>query len=299
MVKLMGAVFVCISVWLVYGIACLFARAWVNCANCKFSVPSQGSEEIKCQLTGYSYPPSYSCKRSEPKEVDDIRHEESEETSLEGSEQRIKPLIARSPKRRTHYLILGFLFALALVLVGIPIGIYFGGRAFINYAKENIEKSPLYVAVATNNISEVDRLLAEGANPNEKVMMGHSPLIMATRCGYSLIAEHLLKAGANPNQKDSLKWAPLHHAVKVDNANLDMITILVRHNAEVNITDNHLRTPLHRAAQFGHVEAVRLLLRLGANPNAKDENGWTPLDRGAAHASICQVLQARGSSIEK
>ena len=113
---------------------------------------------------------------------------------------------------------------------------------------------------------------------------------MAARCDYSLIAERLLRAGANPNQNDALQWAPLHHAVKTDNANLDMISILVRCKADVNITDKHLRTPLDRAAQFGHVEAVRLLLRLGADPNAKDENGWTPLDRGAAHPAVRQVL---------
>jgi cytohesin len=77
---------------------------------------------------------------------------------------------------------------------------------------------------------------------------------------------------------------------KIDNAHLDMISILVRYKADVNITDKYLRTPLHRAAQFGHVEAVRLLLRLGADPNAKDENGWTPLDRGAAHPAVRQVL---------
>ena len=202
-----------------------------------------------------------------------------------------QPTVAMPPpKKRMHGCLLAFLIALGLVVVGIPLGIYFGGKAFMDYAKESVEKSPLYLAVAANNIAEVDRLLAEGANPDEKAIMGHSPLIMAARCDYSLIAERLLKAGANPNQKDALQWAPLHHAVKTDNANLDMISILIRYKADVNITDKHLRTPLHRAAQFGHVEAVRLLLRLGADPNAKDENGWTPLDRGAAHPAVRQVL---------
>ncbi|MCK4823329.1 ankyrin repeat domain-containing protein, partial [bacterium] len=138
----------------------------------------------------------------------------------------------------------------------------------------------------------VDRLLDEGANPDEKALMGHSPLIMATRSDYTLIAEHLLKAGADPDQKDNLGWAPLHHAVKTDNANLDMISILARHSADVNVRDKHLRTPLHRAAQFGHVQAVQLILRLGANPNAEDENGWTPLDRGRTHPAIVRILEA-------
>jgi len=70
--------------------------------------------------------------------------------------------------------------------------------------------------------------------------------------------------------------------------------MLVHFGADANIADSHLRTPLHRAAQFGHVEAVRLLLSLGANPIAKDENGWTPLDRGAAHPVVRQVLGGGG-----
>ena len=230
-------------------------------------------------------------------------------TSLQASLSALKTAVAISPsgaqssvpvaaqhtavaphKKRMSGCLLVFLIVLGLMAVGVSLGIYVGGKALMNSAKESVEKSPLYLAVAANNIAEVDRLLAAGANPDERALMGHSPLIMAARCDYSLIAERLLKAGANPNQKDTLQWAPLHHAVKTDNANLDMISILVRYRADVNITDKHLRTPLHRAAQFGHVEAVRLLLRLGADPNAKDENGWTPLDRGSAHPAVRQVL---------
>jgi len=207
-----------------------------------------------------------------------------------------QPLAQQPPtiqqKRGIHGWLLAFFIALAVLIVLVPLGLYIAGKAFVDYAKESFESSPLCVAVATGNIQEVDRLLAEGADPDEKALMGHSALIMATDSDRSLIVERLLKAGANPNQKDNLGWAPLHHAVKTDAANIDMISILVRHDADVDVRDKHLRTPLHRAAQFGHVQAVQLLLRLGADPNAEDENGWTPLDRGRVHSAIVRIFEA-------
>ncbi|MBM4043746.1 MAG: ankyrin repeat domain-containing protein [Planctomycetes bacterium] len=201
---------------------------------------------------------------------------------------------AAKPKKRTHGCLVAFLVCLGIFIVLAALDILFGGgQAVMKSAGKSMIESPLCVAAAAGNWQEIDRLLARGVNPNQSAMMGHSALIMATDNGHVQIAERLLKAGADPNQKDNLGWAPLHHAVKTDAANLDMITMLARYRANVNITDKHLRTPLHRAAQFGHVEAVRLLLRWGADPAARDENGWTPQDRGAAHPSVVALLNPR------
>ncbi len=62
--KVVAAFVFMIMFWLVYGIACLFARTWVCCENCEFSEVIQDSKEMKCQLTTYNYPITYSCKNS-------------------------------------------------------------------------------------------------------------------------------------------------------------------------------------------------------------------------------------------
>ncbi|KAH9012827.1 ankyrin repeat-containing domain protein [Lactarius deliciosus] len=36
-------------------------------------------------------------------------------------------------------------------------------------------------------------------------------------------------------------------------------------------------TPLHYAAYYGHLEVVRLLLEHNAEVNSQDDNGYTPL----------------------
>ncbi len=71
--KVFAAVSFSIISWVVYGIACLFARTWVNCGNCKFSDVIQDSKEMKCRLTDYNYPITYSCKKSKPKEVEGVK----------------------------------------------------------------------------------------------------------------------------------------------------------------------------------------------------------------------------------
>jgi ankyrin repeat protein len=50
--------------------------------------------------------------------------------------------------------------------------------------------------------------------------------------------------------------------------------------ADVNAEDPFKglrRTPLHRAAYYGHKEIVVLLIAKGANLNVKDDRGRTPL----------------------
>lgn len=62
----------------------------------------------------------------------------------------------------------------------------------------------------------------------------------------------------------------------------------------------HGRTPLHRAAECGSPDVVRLLLDRGADINARDElNGVTPLHLAAEHGrvDIVKVLIRHGADV--
>lgn len=191
-------------------------------------------------------------------------------------------------KQKLLVIALAVTVVLAIIFLG---GFYIIKNKISTYLENLVEKNPIYFAAASGNLQEVDRLISKGANPNTKGIKGHTPLIAATRGHHNLIAEHLLLAGANPNQKDDFGWAALHHAItQVDGADLDLINILVKHGANVNIQDNRLRTPLHRAAQYGQLQAVLLLLKYGADPNIRDYNGWTSADRAASHPEIQSLL---------
>lgn len=63
----------------------------------------------------------------------------------------------------------------------------------------------------------------------------------------------------------------------------DVATTLLAAGAEASASDNYGITALHRAAQNTNVELVRLLLDHDADPNAMDAAGSTPLHYAVSH----------------
>jgi len=102
------------------------------------------------------------------------------------------------------------------------------------------------------------------------------------------ILDVLLKCGANPNVRlPGLDWTLLHLAI--EHHDVASAAVLLKHGANVGLTDASGCTPLHHAVD---VEAdgaqqsglppkpvlTRLLLEAGADPHAIDAGGKTPID---------------------
>ena len=79
----------------------------------------------------------------------------------------------------------------------------------------------------------------------------------------------LVNAGCNVNLKGDNGWAPLHSAAFSGYG--DLIEALLKHGADVNITNNNLFTPLHfvsestRCTGRNASKNLELLLYYGAN----------------------------------
>lgn len=58
----------------------------------------------------------------------------------------------------------------------------------------------------------------------------------------------------------------------------EMVSLLLKHGANVNITDRDLWTPLHAAATCGHFKIVTILIKAGANLTAVNGDGDMPHD---------------------
>ena len=104
--------------------------------------------------------------------------------------------------------------------------------------------SPLFAAVSRNDVAEVQRLLAAGANPNEGRYIGYTPVFFAA----------------------------------IQN-NPEMLRMLVERGADVRAVDGAGSTTLMWAAanEAGSAQIVEELLKLGVDPNQTNKLGETAL----------------------
>lgn len=107
-------------------------------------------------------------------------------------------------------------------------------------------------------------------------------LMEAAQNGKVTVCKLLLSEGANPMDADVNGFTALHLAVLT--GQLAIVTLLLK-KCEVNteVCNKLNRTPLHCAAQSGHLDIVKELLEYGANINSKDKNGYNILHFACFH----------------
>ncbi|XP_051959075.1 poly [ADP-ribose] polymerase tankyrase-2-like isoform X2 [Xyrauchen texanus] len=88
------------------------------------------------------------------------------------------------------------------------------------------------------------------------------------------ICELLLRMGANISEKNKDFLTPLHLAA--EKSHNDIIEVLVKHKAKVNVVDNLGQTALHHAALCGHLQTCRLLLSAGCDPLITSLQSFSP-----------------------
>jgi len=135
---------------------------------------------------------------------------------------------------------------------------------------------PIQRAAFDHNKAEVDRLLKQGGNLNARFGEGRVTLLYDFAFeGDADMVEFLLSRGADPTIGASWKdyETPLHKAA--EKGHPEVIKILLTHGVNVDIPDRFGNTPLIFAIKYQQPEAVKLLLDAGANLELKDEDGET------------------------
>jgi ankyrin repeat protein len=119
--------------------------------------------------------------------------------------------------------------------------------------------TPVHLAAAKGRLEVIRYLRDAGAD----VFGGNLPALhCAAYRGQIAVAKYLLQEGDVNSCNESLQ-RPLHKAA--EEGHVEMIRLLASHGAEISSTDQYFQTPLHNAAAAGHVAAARELKAMGAN----------------------------------
>ena len=151
-------------------------------------------------------------------------------------------------------------------------------------------------AVRADDRAAVERLLGEGADPNERDGDGTTPLSWAAMRSNPAITARLLAAGADPNLTNELGIGPL--GVAIANGSAEVTGLLLGRRADPNVARENGETPLMTAARMGRVDLMTVLLGKGAAVNARDRKfGQTALMWAAGQPEAVRLLLEHGADI--
>ncbi|MDX2226224.1 MAG: ankyrin repeat domain-containing protein [Verrucomicrobiae bacterium] len=160
--------------------------------------------------------------------------------------------------------------------------------------------SPLAIAVLNGHTNIVNRLLEAGADPDILQDSGRqgfrmSVLTIAAQKDSLESARLLLEKGAKTGPYDATKWTPLHEAAQ--DGHVGMIQLLLKHKADPNAADDRGATPLRLAVESKDERAALMLLESGAKPDLATPEGETPLmvAANAGNEKIVSALLERGA----
>jgi ankyrin repeat protein len=138
--------------------------------------------------------------------------------------------------------------------------------ADVHEKDENIYSRPSLICIATENGRSdiVDLLLSKGAFVNDKDNIDRSPLYIALCNGHDEVVEILISNGAVLNDKDNNLWSPLQMASYRGHA--EVAEMLISNGAIINDKDSDVWSPLRMASYYGRDDIVALLLSEGAKP---------------------------------
>jgi hypothetical protein len=188
-------------------------------------------------------------------------------------------------------------------------------------------EAPLLLAIRLGWQRLLETLLAQGVDPNQRDVRGHSAIHVAAALGREAALRVLIRAGALPQARSPdgqtalgsvlaagrhdlshwLEWRiwplpgrplqPMDLPAAAIAGDLDAVQRLLQLGLPVDALDAQGCTALLRAAGGGHAEIVRKLLEVGADRSLSARTGATPLSAAISmrHAPVVEQLLKAGA----
>jgi hypothetical protein len=151
-----------------------------------------------------------------------------------------------------------------------------GGMVTSGGAMISTPDEPLLAAVLTEDVDEVKRLLATGADVNVlDTGIDSTALAQAVQRDNRELIKILLDAGADVNEKNHSGLTALMYVS--DDTSIEVVGDLMAAGAKVDLKDDEGKNALHHAASYDNAEALQALIDAGASVDATDESGRTAL----------------------
>lgn len=145
-------------------------------------------------------------------------------------------------------------------------------------------------------------LLTKKADPNAKnPSSGITPLMICARKGCSDLLDVLLKSERiKIDAVDNSKKTALFHAAESDSENLNIISRLIEHKANINLTDSKGKSILIIAIEKGYTETVKFLLAHHADITVKGQSGEdiTAIASRRGFNKIIEIIENHKLAIE-
>jgi len=130
-------------------------------------------------------------------------------------------------------------------------------------------------AAERDDVTEIERLIAAGADPNALVH-DWTPLQWAAAHGHVAAIAALLAAGAHVDGKNAFGTTPLIFAAA--NSHTAAVDALIAAGADVQHAHSNGNTALHVALMYGHLDSARVLLEASAKADLRNKKGQWPID---------------------
>jgi hypothetical protein len=170
-------------------------------------------------------------------------------------------------------------------------------------AAERQRYTGLHAAAARGDTTEIERLLARGADPNARDDHERTPLHVAAFGSHYDAARALVRGGADPNAFDVQRYDIVTIAAVQDDVRMVTLALSLGTSAR-NVTSPYDGTALIAAAHLGHAGVVRELIKAKAPLDHVNNLGWTALieavvlgNGGPRHVETVRALVDAGANV--
>ena len=142
-------------------------------------------------------------------------------------------------------------------------------------------RTPLQCAIGYGKVEMVKYFHDVGHDLNNPIYRGFTPFLLAVYYSCLEVIEFLASVLENPFSRLDNGLSAFHLAAKYGCHNSLTCLLKIKNDPNVEILSTHPNlnkaTPLHMAAQYGHLECVKVLTSFGSSPDVKRSDGYTPI----------------------